>query len=168
MMVTPNRLSQGLFLLLSLVGVGIALYLTSVHYEHVPLLCSTGGVVNCERVTSSPYSVVPGTTIPITVPGLGWAGISALLAIGILRLPAYVKQLVVAEFIWSLLALLFVLYLVYVEIVLLHTLCAWCTGLHVVILIMFFIALFQLFSFGVQEQDEDEEETVLTTATKRE
>ncbi len=33
------------------------------------------------------------------------------------------------------------IYLVYVELVLLHTICAWCTGLHVVILIMFLTTL---------------------------
>jgi uncharacterized membrane protein len=40
--------------------------------------------------------------------------------------------------------MLTVLYLVYVEIVLLHTFCAWCTALHVVILLMFLITIVQL------------------------
>jgi uncharacterized membrane protein len=148
-------IAQALLLLLSLVGVGIALYLTSVHYEHVPLLCSAQGFVDCQRVTSSAYSVVPGTSLPITVPGLGWAVVSAVLAIVGLRTRSNYRRVVLAQCIWSLLALITVLYLVYVELVLLHTICAWCTGLHVIILITFLIAIQQLL---VPSQDEDEQE----------
>lgn len=152
-------IAQVLLLLLSLVGVGIALYLTSVHYEHVPLLCSAQGFVDCQRVTSSAYSVVPGTSIPITVPGLGWAVVSALLAVVGLRTRLNYRRVVVAQCIWSLLALIAVLYLVYVELVLLHTLCAWCTGLHVVILVTFLIAMQQLLSRSQDEDEQEDEET---------
>ena len=130
---------QLLLLILSLVGAGIAVYLTAVHYENAPLICSTRGLVDCSRVLSSPYSVVPGTSVPITVPGLAWCAVSALLAIVGLRLlrPQVRHRIQQAQFAWSLLGMLTVLYLVYVELVLLHTICAWCTGLHIVILIMF-------------------------------
>ena len=37
--------------------------------------------VNCTRVLSSPYAVVPATTVPITIPGFGWCIVSASLAI---------------------------------------------------------------------------------------
>jgi uncharacterized membrane protein len=40
--------------------------------------------------------------------------------------------------------MLVVLYLVYAEIVGLHTICAWCTALHILIFIMFLVALVQL------------------------
>src|SRR5260370_15950158 len=72
--------SQVLLLVLSLVGVGIAIYLTLVHYENAPLVCSDSGLINCARVLSSYYSVVPGTSVPITLPGLGWSVVSAALA----------------------------------------------------------------------------------------
>src|SRR5579863_6258106 len=77
---------QLLLLVLSLVGVGIAVYLTTVHYENAPLLCSTHGLIDCSRVLSSPYSVIPGTSVPITVPGLAWCMVSAAFAIAGLRL----------------------------------------------------------------------------------
>ena len=129
---------QLLLLTLSLVGAGIAVYLTAVHYENAPLICSTRGLIDCSRVLSSPYSVVPGTTMPITVPGLAWCAVSAVLAIVGLRLlrPQVRHRIQQAQFAWSLLGMLTVLYLVYVELVLLHTICAWCTALHVIILIM--------------------------------
>src|SRR5579859_3794525 len=135
---------QVLLLLLSLVVAGIAIYLTSVHYENTPLICSTGGVIDCARVLSSSYSVIPGTTVPITIPGLGWCIVSAALALVGWRLASQPRWLGAAQLLWSLVGMLTVLYLVYVEIVRLHTICAWCTALHVLILFMFLITLVRL------------------------
>ena len=45
--------SQVLLLVLSLLGVGIATYLTLVRYTNAPLVCSTSGLVDCARVLSS-------------------------------------------------------------------------------------------------------------------
>src|SRR5215471_14665302 len=146
--------SQPLLLMLSLVGAVIAIYLTAVHYENAPLLCSTRGLIDCSRVLSSPYSVVPGTSVPITVPGLFWCAVSAALAIAGLRLlqPQVQHRIHLAQFAWSLLGMLTVLYLVYLELVLLHTICAWCTALHVIILIMLLITIVQV------QRSEDEPE----------
>ena len=71
---------QLLLLLLSMIGAGIAVYLTAVHYEHTPLICLTNGLIDCARVLSSSYSLIPGTTVPITIPGLGWCVVSGALA----------------------------------------------------------------------------------------
>jgi uncharacterized membrane protein len=144
-----QRSGQGrglLLLVLSLLGVGISIYLTSVHYENVPLICSASGLIDCARVISSSYSVVPGTTLPITIPGFGWCIISASLAVaGLFATTGSGQRRVrIAQFIWALSGLLVVLYLVYVEIVRLHTICAWCTALHVLILLMFLVTLVQL------------------------
>ena len=151
-----------LLLILSLMGIGIAIYLTAVHYENVPLICSSSGLVDCARVLSSSYSVVPGTTIPISVPGLAWCIVSAGLAIAGLRLQPIPRWLRLAQFALSLSGLLVVLYLVYVEIVRLHTICAWCTGLHVIILVIFLITLVQLQGPQGDVEAESEESRVTT------
>src|SRR6266516_2225787 len=153
--------SQLLLLLLSLVGAAIAIYLTTVHFENAPLLCSTRGLIDCSRVLSSPYSVVPGTSIPITIPGLAWSLGSAVLAVAGLRQtqPQALRRIYLAQFIWSLLALVIVLYLVYLELVVLHTICAWCTGMHAVILIMFLITIVQL-QQGQEEAEASNDESV--------
>jgi len=153
--------SQLLLLLLSVVGAAIAIYLTTVHYENAPLLCSTRGLIDCSRVLSSPYSVVPGTNLPITIPGLAWSLISAVLAVAGLRQtqPQALRRIYLAQFIWSLLALVIVLYLVYLEIVVLHTICAWCTAMHAVILIMFLITIVQL-QQGKEEAEAYNDESV--------
>lgn len=148
----------------SLAIVGIAAYLTSVHYENVPLVCSDKGLVDCARVLSSSYSVVPGTSIPISAPGLLWGLVSASLAIFALRTQR--SWLPVAQFVWVLIGMLTVLYLVYVEIVRLHTICAWCTAMHVLILLMFLVAVVQLqrqrSDFDLEMETEDEESVTTT------
>ena len=149
-----NRpVGQIVLLLLSLVGAGIAIYLTTVHYAHVPLVCSTQGFVDCAAVLSSSYSVVPGTSIPITIPGLLWCLVSAALAIIALRAASVPHNILIVQFAWALVGLLTALYLVFVEIVRLHTICAWCTALHVLILIMFLITLVQLQQVSTEEAE---------------
>jgi uncharacterized membrane protein len=153
---------QWLVLALALVGAGIAIYLTTVHYEQVPLLCSSQGLVNCERVTSSSYSVVPGTAIPITIPGLLWFLVSAVLAIGALRQSK--RWIRMTQLIWGILGILTVLYLVYVELVMLHTICAWCTAVHVVIFVSLLLVIIECYlSDWSQERATEEEETPVTS-----
>jgi uncharacterized membrane protein len=161
--------SQVFLLILSLVGAGIAIYLTFVHYENAPLVCSESGLINCAHVLSSSYAVVPGTSLPITIPGLGWCLVSFVLAIFGLYAGAGPQQrrIYVAQFAWSLLGLLSVLYLVYVEIVRLRTICAWCTGFHVLVLLMFLVTLVQLQSqtsvLEFEPDTEGEEEAAAST-----
>lgn len=158
--------TQLILLVCSLAGIGIAIYLTSVHYENVPLVCSDKGLVDCARVLSSPYSVVPGTSIPITIPGLLWAVVSAALAVFALYRRDERRWISVAQFGWALVGMLTVLYLVYVEIVRLHTICAWCTAMHVLILLMFLVTIVQLqmqqTDFALELETEDEEPVTTT------
>lgn len=155
--------AQIVFLVLSVIGVAISIYLTAAHYEHAPVACSNTGIINCERVLSSPYSYVPGTTtIPISVPGLLW-----FLAFGVVAFLAWRvwperKSLIIAEVVWSALGLLTALYLVFVELVHLHNICAWCTSLHIIILVMLLISVSQLLQLNAREDDDydEEEETV--------
>ena len=135
---------QILILLLSFLGAGIAIYLTAVHYEHTPLICSTNGLIDCAHVLSSSYSLIPGTTVPITIPGLGWCVVSGALAFIGLRSASSQRWLRITQLLWSFVGIVTALYLVYVEIVRLHTICAWCTALHAIILCMFLITLARL------------------------
>jgi len=157
-------MGQWLLLALSIIGAGIAIYLTAVHYEHVPLLCSTQGIINCERVTSSAYSVVPETALPITIPGLAWFIVTAALAIVGLR--SEQRGVRIAELIWTILGMLAVLYLVYAEIVQLHAICAWCTGVHAIIFVSFIIAIIEVYRFDQDMEVEEEEKRMPLTARK--
>ena len=147
-------------LVLAIVGIGISIYLTSVHYDNAPLVCSASGIVDCARVLASPHSVVPGTTIPISVPGLLWCVVMGALAFTAWRILPGRRSLLIAELVWAVSGIVTVLYLVFVELVRLHTICAWCTGLHAIILAMLLVTVVQVqqSSSELEEVDEEEEE----------
>lgn len=132
----------------AVLGFAISVYLTTVHYAGVRLVCSTGGIVNCAAVTSSAYSVIPGTQLPITLPGMLWFIVSGALAVvglvAVQRGQSEPERLRLAHVIWGGLGLAFVLYLVYAELVKLHQICEWCTAVHVLTLFTFFVALYRL------------------------
>jgi len=128
---------------LSVIGIGIALYLTSVHYETAPLLCSTSGFIDCGRVINSAYSLIPLTDISITIPGLFWSIIMGIIALVLaLGISPFHRLLLERIQVWvEIPAALAVLYLLYAEIVLLHAICVWCTAFHVVIICTFGLSL---------------------------
>jgi uncharacterized membrane protein len=133
---------------IAVIGFAIAGYLTATHANAIPLVCSINSVVNCASVTHSAYSVIPGTSIPISVLGVAWFVVSGVLAsigwraaaIGRLE-PGWLRPL---HAVWAALALIFVLYLVYVEIVVLHQICEWCTVVHLLVVATFVLALVRL------------------------
>jgi uncharacterized membrane protein len=106
------------------------------------------GFVNCQAVTSSIYSVVPGTSIPVTVPGMIWFIVSGALAIAAIRCagsglaePAWLRP---GQAIWSGVGMLSVLYFIWAEVVPLHELCEWCTGVHILVFLSLLIAVARL------------------------
>lgn len=133
---------------MAVLGFAISVYLTTVHYAGVRLVCSTGGIVNCAAVTSSAYSVIPGTQLPITIPGMLWFAVSGAMAVVALvalrRGESEPARLRLAHAIWGGLGLVFVFYLVFAELVKLRSICEWCTAVHLLTLFTFFIALYRL------------------------
>lgn len=125
-------------LALTVLGLGMALYLS---YEHATgsnsLVCSDTGTINCLKVTTSSFSVIFG--MPVAYLGLAYfvVGLFVMLpalwrrggAFSILRLG------------YTIAGLLMVLYLVYVELFKLKTICLWCTGVHVVTFLLFAVTL---------------------------
>lgn len=57
--------------------------------------------------------------------------------------------------------MLTVLYLVYVEIVILHTICPWCTGVHGLIFGSLLVAMIDAVFSEQREKQEAEEESVV-------
>ena len=134
---------------MALLGLGASIYLTVVHYDtKVSLVCTSGGLVNCGNVTTSAWSVVPGTPIPVTIPGMLWFVVSGGLAlVGLWRLRigrAEPARLRLTQFVWGLGGLLFVIYLIYCEIVLVHNICEWCTAVHILTFLTFILAFYRL------------------------
>jgi uncharacterized membrane protein len=132
---------------IALVGVGISIYLTAIHYAHVAPACTVSGIVNCSSVLKSRFSTVPGTSIPITIPGMVWFIVSGALAMtGLIRIwrgQDEPERLRLYQLVWAAGGMLFVLYLVYAEIVQLHNICEWCTGVHILTLATFILAWYR-------------------------
>lgn len=127
--------------LASLAGAGISIYLTAVHYSTVPLACPAGAVANCERVLSSSFAVIGGSTVPTSAAGILWFGISGALAAALWVRPR--ASLAKIQLAWSAIGLVTVVYLVFVEIVQLGAVCSWCTATHILVLMIFLVSLNQ-------------------------
>jgi uncharacterized membrane protein len=123
---------QALAVTASLAGVGVSIYLTAVHYAGVPLACPTGAAINCETVLSSAYGVIAGSAIPTSMAGVAWFIVSAAL---------WTQRRPRAQLAWSVAGLITVIYLVFVEIVRLGTICVWCSVAHLLVVAIFFVAL---------------------------
>ena len=105
-------------IVLSLIGVGIAGYLTWVHYADVQPFCVAGG--SCERVQTSEYAVLAG--VPVAMIGLvgylALAGGFASRRAGAVSAAAFMS---IAGFGFS-------AYLTYVEVFTLEAICQWCVA----------------------------------------
>ena len=110
---------------LSLVGAGIAGYLTYTHYADVSPLCTSGG---CGKVQRSSYAELAG--VPVAVLGLA--------AYGALLTSAGIRSL------WSALAGAVVAiggtafggYLLWAQLARIHAICAWCVGNDAVVAVL--------------------------------
>jgi uncharacterized membrane protein len=116
-------------------GVAVSVYLTLVHYTtSVKLACSTTGVVNCEKVTSSPQSMLVG--IPVALLGVVFFGVA-----GALCLPAAWRSqsaaVRIARIGWMTAGIAMVVRLVYAELFQIDAVCLWCAAVHVITVILF-------------------------------
>lgn len=144
------RRERGAFALLvfAVAGIGISAYLTTLHYAALPPVCTTGGIVDCAGVLRSSWSNVPGTGIPVTVPGLLWFAGSGALALLSLRAAASgiaePRGLRPLHALWAAAGMAAVLYLVWAELVELGRICEWCTAVHVLVLASLLVTLVRL------------------------
>jgi uncharacterized membrane protein len=120
---------------LALVGVGIAGYLTWVHYAGLQPFC-VGGGGGCERVQSSRWAELAG--VPVAV--LGLAGYVLVLAS--LALPEDLGRFAAA--LLSLVGTGFSAWLTYVELAKIDALCQWCVASAVVMLLLAGVSLTRL------------------------
>lgn len=140
MTIARNR--QIISLVLALAGIGVAGYLTYVHYNLTALVCSVG---NCEKVQTSSYAVLGG--IPIAL--LGLLMYVAVLLLGVLRWlrPDLTMTVTAAMFAIVLAGAVYAAYLTYLEIAVINAICQWCVASAVLTLCLLInegISMFQL------------------------
>lgn len=120
-------------MLLGVVGLGVAGYLTWAHYDDSVLVCAIGG---CETVQSSRYSTIG--SIPIALLGmLMFAALTGLAGLRLMRTPPLGHETLTLVAWGMLLAgILYYLYLTYVELFVLNAICQWCVITSLVALAM--------------------------------
>lgn len=111
----------------SLIGLAISVYLT---YEHFTgsksFACPATSTVNCEKVTTSSWSVIAG--VPVAVLGLVFfVGMSLLTSPYAWRF----RQLDWLRLLGVTAGIATALYLIWAELFRIDAICLWCTGVHV-------------------------------------
>jgi uncharacterized membrane protein len=135
--------------ILSLAGLGVSVYLTIEHFSSNNLaLCPESATFNCTKVTTSPESMVFGV-LPVAVLGLAfyvflavanspWGWRWNTIRAGGLNLPSF-RTVRVASMV---VGIGFVLYLVYVELLQVDSICLYCTSVHIITFILFSLIVF--------------------------
>jgi uncharacterized membrane protein len=124
---------------LSAAGLAVSAYLTLVHYTTtVKLACSTTGVVNCEKVTTSPQSMIAGVPVALL-------GVVYFVVAGALCVPAAWRSQApavrIARIGWMVAGVAMVLHLVYAELFQIDAICLWCTTVHAITVVLFAVVL---------------------------
>lgn len=115
---------------LSLIGLGLSIYLTIAHFEGSQILaCSDSGTVNCALVTTSAQSYFLGMPVAIL-------GLANYVVMSVMNSPwawrTSLRAVHVARFGLGVLSMCFVLWLVYAELIIIGHICLYCTAVHVV------------------------------------
>jgi uncharacterized membrane protein len=118
---TDRTLHRAL-VVLALVGLGIASYLTYVHYEGLSPICAVGH--GCEKVQASRYAKVGGVPVPL----IGLVGYVAILLSLFVR--GEVARLATAGM--AIGGFAFSVYLTSLELFQIHAICQWCVGSAIV------------------------------------
>ena len=137
-------------LILSLAGLGVSIYLTITHYStSVTLACPDTGTINCEKVTTSPESLVFG--IPVAV--LGLAFFVFMVAVNNpLAWRSPLRAIHLARVFSVIAGIGFVIYLIYVELFGVNAICLWCTSVHIITFALFVLILFSAAAWGLPER----------------
>lgn len=126
----PHVLQRGIWMagllamagLLTVAGMGIATYLTFVHYADQPIVC--GSIGDCELVNSSTYASLAG--LPVALLGAGaYASMLLLIAGAWLRRS---PELLLAAWGVALASFGFSMYLTYIELRVLDAICVYCVA----------------------------------------
>jgi uncharacterized membrane protein len=130
------RWAEVVTLVLSVIGLGLSIYLTITHFQPQALVCSSTGVIDCAKVTTSAQSEILG--IPVAI--LGLANFTVLTA---LNTPwachSTWRWLHVTRFVLVIVSMGFVLWLIYAEVIIIGSICLYCTGVHLTTFILLIV-----------------------------
>ena len=130
-----DRVLRLALLVVSAAGIGVASYLTYVHYQPAALICTGGG--GCETVQSSKYAMFAG--VPVALLGLAcWIAALALTIWNSELARTLTAALAVG-------AVAFAAYFVILQLFVIDAICLWCMANDVVLVPLFtMLALLRL------------------------
>ena len=121
-------------LVLTLIGLGVATYLTYVHYAGIKPACTAGE--SCTKVQTSSYSELVG--VPVALMGL----IGYVLILATLLLPQG-ETTRFATVVITLGGFGFSAYLTYRELFSIHAICEWCVSSAIIMTILMCLAIWR-------------------------
>jgi uncharacterized membrane protein len=137
---------------LIIIGIGVAAYLSYVETQSVEAIC--GPVGDCNTVQQSRYATLFGV-LPVGVFGL--LGYFALLAAWLTRkhLPKFAKPADLAFFGMAVFAVIFSLYLTYLEPFVIGAVCIWCLSSAVIVTLLLLLGTPPaILRFAISDEDE--------------
>jgi uncharacterized membrane protein len=139
--VSDRRLRQ-VAIVLALIGLGVAGYLTYVHYEGVKPVCGLGG--DCEKVQTSEWADLAG--VPVALLGLiGYATILATLFVER-------EEALIAGALVALVGFGFSVYLTYRELFSIDAICPWCVASAVIMTLLAIVMTARLLRVPTDDQ----------------
>ncbi len=152
-------MSQGrlrvVMIVLATIGLGVASYLTYVHYSGTPPACTAGG--SCLKVQTSVYSKLAG--VPVALIGL----IGYIAILGSLLAPEN-ENTRFATAAFTLVGFGFSAYLTYRELFSIHAICEWCASSAVIMTILMFLSVWRFLrgdrDARVQAEESGEPESI--------
>ncbi len=131
---SPRALRTTL-IVLTTIGLGVATYLTYIHYAGLKPLCGRGGG-SCEIVQTSEYSKLAG--VPVATIGL----IGYVAILGSLLVPeSETSRLATLAF--TMIGFGFSCYLTYRELFSIHHICEWCVSSAVIVTILMCLSIWR-------------------------
>jgi uncharacterized membrane protein len=136
----------------ALAGLGVSIYLTIAHFTESALIgCSESGLVNCTKVTTSPQSYVFG--IPVAVLGLAFYVFAvAIMSPWAWRSRWRPREIALVRLASVVVGIGFVIYLIYAELLVIGSICLYCTSVHVLTFILFGLIAFAAAAWGLPER----------------
>ncbi len=125
---------------LAVLGMLVSIYMTIYKLTENPNMCLGNG--GCSIVNSSRYAQIYG--IPVAVIGVGGYLAILLLLLFERRIGFLTTNGTLVVFALALLGFLFTLYLIYVELALIHALCPFCVTSQVTMTILFILSVIRL------------------------
>ena len=142
-----DRTLRRAMIVLTLVGIGIASYLTYVHYKGLSPICALNQ--GCEKVQSSRYAKVGGVPVPL----IGLIGYLAIFVSLMVR--GELARLATA--VMTIGGFAFSVYLTSLELFQIHAICQWCVGSAIVMTSLAVLATIRVLRApGDPELDEPE------------